>query len=723
MKRTFELDFEGRKIVVEVGEIAKQTAAAVLVRYGETVVLSNVTMSNHTVDWDFFPLSVEYQERMYAAGKIPGSFLRRESRPSSHAILASRITDRTMRPLFPEGFRNEVQVVSQVMSVDYDCSPELAAMLGSSLAVSISDIPFNGPIAGVFVGRVDGKLVINPTVEQKKVSDIELTVAGTADAINMVEAGAAEVSEEDMLDALMFGHEAVKKLVAFENEIIKEVGKPKREVQLKTIPEELRKEVTELVDAKLRAAVSTVDKLEREEKINAIEMETEALYAEKEYASEKEKAVTVQRVHNIQEDIVHQEVRRLITDEKIRPDGRKVDEIRPLDAQVDLLPRAHGSAMFTRGQTQVISVTTLGPLSDEQIIDDLTPVEKKRFMHHYNFPQWCVGQTGKIGVLARREIGHGALGERALSYVIPSQEDFPYTIRTVSEVVESNGSSSQASICAGCMSLMAAGVPIKGVVSGIAMGLISSGPLDGKHPYTILTDIQGLEDHFGDMDFKVAGTAKGITALQMDIKIAGVTREVLSEALAQAHKARAEIRAVMEKAIAEPRPDVAKYAPKLDKLTIDVDKIRDVIGTGGKVINEIIAQCDNVQIDIDDDGHVVIYHMNRDMINKAKQMIEDIVREARVGEVYEGEVTRVEDYGAFVKLFGNCEGLCHVSRLGWGFIEKASDVVKVGDVLKVRVCEIDEKGKVKVSHREFVEKPAGYVEKPVEKKPFKGHKK
>ena len=723
MKRTFELDFEGRKIVVEVGEIAKQTAAAVLVRYGETVVLSNVTMSNHTVDWDFFPLSVEYQERMYAAGKIPGSFLRRESRPSSHAILASRITDRTMRPLFPEGFRNEVQVVSQVMSIDYDCSPELAAMLGSSLAVSISDIPFNGPIAGVFVGRVDGKLVINPTVEQKKVSDIDLTVAGTADAINMVEAGAAEVSEEDMLDALMFGHEAVKKLVAFENEIIKEVGKPKREVQLKTIPEELRKEVTELVDTKLRAAVSTVDKLEREEKINAIEMETEALYAEKEYASEKEKAVTVQRVHNIQEDIVHQEVRRLITDEKIRPDGRKVDEIRPLDAQVDLLPRAHGSAMFTRGQTQVISVTTLGPLSDEQIIDDLTPVEKKRFMHHYNFPQWCVGQTGKIGVLARREIGHGALGERALSYVIPSQEDFPYTIRTVSEVVESNGSSSQASICAGCMSLMAAGVPIKGVVSGIAMGLISSGPLDGKHPYTILTDIQGLEDHFGDMDFKVAGTAKGITALQMDIKIAGVTREVLSEALAQAHKARAEIRAVMEKAIAEPRPDVAKYAPKLDKLTIDVDKIRDVIGTGGKVINEIIAQCDNVQIDIDDDGHVVIYHMNRDMINKAKQMIEDIVREARVGEVYEGEVTRVEDYGAFVKLFGNCEGLCHVSRLGWGFIEKASDVVKVGDVLKVRVCEIDEKGKVKVSHREFVEKPAGYVEKPVEKKPFKGHKK
>ena len=722
MKKTFELEFEGRKIIVEVGEIAKQTAAAVLVRYGETVVLSNATISNHTVDWDFFPLSVEYQERMYAAGKIPGSFLRRESRPSSHAILASRITDRTMRPLFPEGFRNEVQVVSQVMSVDYDCSPELAAMLGSSLAVSISDIPFNGPIAGVYVGRVDGKFVINPTVKQKEVSDIDLTVAGTSEAINMVEAGAAEVSEKDMLDALMFGHEAIKKLVAFEKEIIKEVGKPKREVQLKTIPEDLRKEVTDLIDAKLRKAVSTKDKLEREEKIAAIESETEALYAAKEYETEKEKATTIQRVHEIQEDIVHQEVRRLITDEKIRPDGRKVDEIRPLDAQVDLLPRAHGSAMFTRGQTQVISVTTLGPLSDEQIIDDLTPIEKKRFMHHYNFPQWCVGSTGKIGVLARREIGHGALGERALSYVIPDEETFPYTIRTVSEVVESNGSSSQASICAGCMSLMAAGVPIKGLVSGIAMGLISSGPLDGKHPYTILTDIQGLEDHFGDMDFKVAGTAKGITALQMDIKIAGVTREVLAEALAQAHKARAEIRKVMEKAIAEPRPDVAKYAPKLDKLTIDVDKIRDVIGTGGKVINDIIAKCDNVQIDIDDDGHVVIYHMDREMINKAKQMIEDIVREAKVGEVYEGEVTRIEDYGAFVKLFGNCEGLCHVSRLGWGFIDRAQDVVKLGDKIKVRVIEIDDKGKVKVSHKEFVEKPAGYVEKP-EFKSFKGRHK
>lgn len=718
MKKTFELDFDGRKIIVEAGEIAKQTKAAVLVRYGDTVVLSNVTMSKHTVDWDFFPLSVEYQERMYAAGKVPGGFLRRESRPSSHAILASRITDRTMRPLFPEGFRNEVQVVSQVMAVDYDNSPEITAMLASSLCVCISDVPFNGPIAGVYVGRVDGKLVINPTVEQRAKSDIDLCVAGTEEAINMVEAGANEVSEEDMLDALMFGHEAVKKLCRFEKQIIKEIGVEKnKDIQFKVVPEELRAEVTAKVDKKLRKAVSTKDKLEREEKIEEIEKETEAAYAEA-----GADAKTVQQVHEIQEDIVHNEVRRLIAEDKIRPDGRRPDELRPLDAQVDILGRrVHGSAMFTRGQTQVISVTTLGPLSDAQIIDDLTPIEKKRFMHHYNFPQWCVGGTGKIGVLARREIGHGALGERALSYVIPSEEDFPYTIRTVSEVVESNGSSSQASICAGCMSLMAAGVPIKRMVSGIAMGLISTGSLE-TNPYTILTDIQGLEDHFGDMDFKVAGTEVGITALQMDIKIAGVTRDVLRQALEQAHKARKEIRDVMSKAIAEPRPDVAEFAPKLDKLQIDVDKIREVIGTGGKVINDIIAQCDNVQIDIDDEGHVVIYHMNREMINKAKKMIEDIVREAKVGEVYEGEVTRVEDYGAFVKLFGNCEGLCHVSRLGWGFIERAQDVVKVGDVLKVRVCEIDDKGKVKVSHREFVEKPAGYVEK-AEHKPFKGHKK
>ena len=721
MKKVFELEFEGRKIVVEAGEIAKQTKGAVLVRYGDTVVLSNVTMSQHTVDWDFFPLSVEYQERMYAAGKIPGGFLRREGRPSYHAILASRITDRTMRPLFPEGFRNEVQVVSQVLAADYDNSPEITAMLGSSLCVCISDVPFNGPIAGVYVGRVDGKFVINPTVEQKAKSDIDLCVAGTEDAINMVEAGSKEVSEEDMLDALMFGHEAVKKLCKFQKKIIKAIGVEKnKNIEFKVMPEDLYKEVKEKADKDLRKAVSTKDKLEREANIEKVEKAIE-----EEYAANGADAKTVQQVHNIQEDLVHKEVRRLIIEDKVRPDGRKTDEVRPLDAQVDLLGRrVHGSAMFTRGQTQVISATTLGPLSDKQVLDELTAETEKRFIHHYNFPQWCVGGTGKIGVLARREVGHGALVERALAQVIPSEEEFPYTIRTVAEVVESNGSSSQASICAGCMSLMAAGVPIKGIVSGIAMGLISDGDLR-KNPYTILTDIQGLEDHFGDMDFKVAGTAKGITALQMDIKIAGVTREVLAEALAQANKARKQIREVMAKAISEPRPDVSEFAPKLDKMDIPVDKIREVIGTGGKVINEIIAECDNVQIDIDDDGHVVIYHMNREMINKAKGMIENIVREAKVGEVYEGEVTRVEEYGAFVKLFGNCEGLCHVSRLDWGYVAKASDKVKVGDVLKVRVCEIDDHGKVKVSHREFIEKPAGFIEKPAEtKKPAKkGHRK
>ncbi len=508
----------------------------------------------------------------------------------------------------------------------------------------------------------------------------------------------------------MFGHEAIKKLCVWQEKIIKEVGKPKREIELYVCDPVIEKDVTERAEARLVKAISIFDKLERQDAIDAIENEIIDDYDTRKYADEKEHQKAVHMVKETLEKLVAKEVRRLITDEKIRPDGRKVDEIRPLDAQVDLLPRTHGSAMFTRGQTQVIAVTTLGAKSDEQIIDNLTDEETRHWMHHYNFPPYSVGEVGRMGSPGRREIGHGALGERALSYVIPSAEEFPYTIRTVAEVVESNGSSSQASICASCMSLMAAGVPIKAMVSGIAMGLISSGPLDGKHPYTILTDIQGLEDHFGDMDFKVAGTEKGITALQMDIKIKGVTKEVLREALAQAHEARAKIREVMKTAISEPRPDVGKYAPKMDTFFIDVDKIREVIGTGGKVINEIIAQCDNVKIDIEDNGQVTLYHMDREVINKAKQIILDIVREAKVGEEFVGEVTRVEDYGAFVKLFGNVEGLCHVSRLGWGYVSKASDVVKVGDKLKVRVIEIDEHGKVKVSAKEFIEKPEGFVE-------------
>jgi polyribonucleotide nucleotidyltransferase len=715
-KKVFSLDFEGKKLSVEIGEIAKQADGAVLVRLNDTVVLSTVCASDEPKDGDFFPLTVGYEEKQYAVGKIPGSFLRREGRPGEHATLTARLIDRPIRPMFADGFRNEVQIVNTVMSVDPDATPEMAAMFGSSLALGISDIPFDGPIAGVYVGRVDGKFVINPTQEEKEKSDLNLALAGTSEAINMVEAGAQELSEEEMLDALMFGHEAIKKLCAFEKEIILEVGKPKREVSLYTVSEEIRNDVTSRAKDRLVAAVSIVDKLERYEAIDKINNEIRASYEEKEYKNEKIKNQTMMQVNDILEQLVADEVRRLITVEKIRPDGRKVDEIRPLDAQIDLLPRVHGSAMFTRGQTQVISVTTLGPLADKQIIDNLSAEDEKRFMHHYNFPPYSVGEIGRMGTPGRREIGHGALGERALSYVIPSEEEFPYTIRCVSEVVESNGSSSQASICASTMSLMAAGVPIKAPVAGIAMGLITSGPLDGKHPYTILTDIQGMEDHYGDMDFKVAGTDNGITALQMDIKIKGVTREVLKEALAQAHKARAEIMKVIKGAIAKPREDVGKYAPKMATLTIPVDRIKDVIGSQGKVINDIIAKCDNVKIDIDDDGKVVIYHMDREPINKAKEMIENIVKEAKVGEVYDAKVVRIESYGAFVNLFGNVDGLCHVSQLANERVNQPKDVVKLGQILKVRVTEIDEKGRVNVSHKEFAPK---VEKKPVEKKETK----
>lgn len=712
MKKVFELVFEGKNLSVEIGEVAKQADGAVLVRFGDTVVLSTACASDEPKEGDFFPLTVSYEEKQYAVGKIPGSFFRREGRASEHATLTARLIDRPIRPMFAEGFRNEVQVVNTVLSVDQDCSAEMAAMLGSSLALCLSDIPFDGPIAGVKVGRVNGQFVINPTVEEKAQSDVDVTVAGTSEAINMVEAGAAEVSEDEMLDALMFGHAAIQKLCAWQKEIIAQEGKAKREIELYSIDPEIEKDIDNRAKERLIKAISIFDKLERQDAIDAIEDEIKDDYDTRHYETEKEHKKVMMMVTDHLESIVAQEVRRLITEEKIRPDGRKVDEIRPLNAQVDLLPRVHGSAMFTRGQTQVLSVTTLGPLSDSQVIDNITDESSKRWMHHYNFPPYSVGEVGRMGSPGRREIGHGALGERALSYVIPSEEEFPYTIRTVAEVLESNGSSSQASICASCMSLMAAGVPLKAMVSGIAMGLISSGPLDGEHPYTILTDIQGLEDHFGDMDFKVAGTEKGITALQMDIKIKGVTKSVLHEALMQAHQARAQIREVMKEAISEPRPDVSKYAPKMDTFTIEVDKIREVIGTGGKVINDIIAKCDDVKIDITDEGIVTIYHMDREAINKAKGMIMDIVREAKVGEEYDGEVVRVEEYGAFVHLFGNVDGLCHVSRLAWGYVAKASDVVHIGDILHVKVVEIDDKGKVKVSHREFVDKPDDYYVKP-----------
>ncbi|MBQ1879071.1 MAG: polyribonucleotide nucleotidyltransferase [Bacilli bacterium] len=714
MKKVFETEFAGRHLSVETGEIAKQADGSALIRFGDTVVLATACCADEPKDGDFFPLTVNYEEKQYAIGKIPGSFLRREGRSGEHATLSARLIDRPIRPLFADGFRNEVQLVATVMSCDPDNTPEMTGLLGASLALCISDIPFDGPVAGVYVGRVDGKFIINPTVEEKEKSDIDLAVAGTEEAIMMVEAGAAEVPEEEMLDAVMFGFEAIKELCRFQKSIIAEIGKPKREISLYAPDPVIVKDIEDRIGERLVKAISIFDKLERQDAVDALKKEINDDYDSREYDSERDHNLTMLMVHDIEEKMVAKEVRRLITEEKIRPDGRKVDEIRPLDAQVDLLPRAHGSAMFTRGQTQVIGTTTLGPLSDKQIIDNLTGETSRRFMHHYNFPPYSVGEIGRMGAPGRREIGHGKLGERALSYVLPSEEEFPYTIRCVADVVESNGSSSQASICANCMSLMAAGVPIKGIVSGIAMGLITNDPSRSPdketNHYTILTDIQGLEDHFGDMDFKCAGTAKGITALQMDIKIHGVTREVLSEALAQANKARAEIREVIEKAIPAPRAEVSKYAPKMVSFKIDTSKIREVIGKGGETIQGIIRDT-GAQIDVEEDGTVTIYHSDKEKLEQAKAIIDGIVREAKVGEIFEGEVTRVENYGAFVNLFGNCDGLCHVSRLDWKYIEDANDVIKVGDTLKVVVIGIEE-GKVKVSHREFIDKPADYVERP-----------
>ena len=708
-KQEFHLDFCGRGITVETGEIAKQADGAVIIRYGDTVTLSTACASNQAKEGiDFFPLTVSFEEKLYSVGKIPGGFLRREGRPSEHATLTARMIDRPIRPLFAEGFRNEVQVVNTVLSVDQDASPEMAAMFGASLALCISDIPFNGPIAGCKVGRINGELVANPTVAQMEESDIDLTVAGTAQALNMVEAGAKEVSEEDMLAALMFGHEQIKKLCAFQEEIVAACGKEKREIELYAVDETIDSEVRANFEAQIRAAVSIKEKLERYGKIDDLTDEAAEMIANKEYESEKDQNNAVKQAREICRSIEADEVRRLIIEDKVRPDGRQIDEIRPLNSQVDLLPRVHGSALFTRGETQVLSTTTLGALNDNQIIDDLTVVDSKRFMHHYNFPPYCVGETGRMGNPGRREIGHGALGERALAQVLPSVDEFPYTIRTVADVMESNGSSSQASICAGTMSLMAAGVPIKAPVAGIAMGLIMD---DNSGKYTVLTDIQGMEDHFGDMDFKVAGTKNGITALQMDIKVTGITKNIFEEALAQAHKARLEILDNMLACISEPRTQLSPYAPKIAMMNIDPDKIKDVIGPGGKMINEIIAQCDNVKIDIDDDGKVVIYHNDYDTIEKAKQMISDIVRVAKVGDVYAAKVVRLEKFGAFVNLFGNTDGLLHISKISHHRVDKVEDVLKLGDIIDVKVTEIDNKGRINVSAKALLPKPKTEEEK------------
>lgn len=699
-KQVFSTNFCGKTLQIETGELAKQANGAVLVRYDDTVILSTAVSGKEPKDVDFFPLTVTYEEKLYSVGKIPGGFLKREGRPSEHGTLTARMIDRPIRPLFADGFRNEVQVVNTVLSVDQQASPEMAAMLGASLALCISDIPFNGPIAGVVVGRVDGEFVINPGPELMERSEINLEVAGTKDAINMVEADAKEVSEELMLDALMFGHEKIKELIAFEEKIVAACGKEKLEIPLFTLDDSIVQAVTEVAKDRMVAAVSIPGKLERYGAIDDLMAEVVASYEAKTYSSEEEKKKVLKQVNIVLHDLEKDEVRRLITEDKVRPDGRKIDEIRPLDAQIDLLPRVHGSALFTRGETQVLSVCTLGAVGEHQKIDGLGLEDQKRFMHHYNFPPYSVGETGRIGSPGRREIGHGALGERALAQVIPSEEEFPYTIRVVSEVLESNGSSSQASICASSMALMAAGVPISSPVAGIAMGLVKKGD-----DYTILTDIQGMEDHLGDMDFKVAGTAKGICALQMDIKIDGITKEILQEALAQAKVGRAQIMDVMTAAIAQPRLEVSEYAPKIYQMKIDPEQIRDVIGTGGKTINEIIEKSDDVKIDIEQDGRVVIYHSNKESIMKAVALIEKIVRKAQVGEIYDAKVTRIEKYGAFVELFEGTEGLLHVSKIAHERIDNPASVLKLGDIVRVKVTEIDEKGRVNVSRKALLPRP------------------
>ncbi len=710
MKKVFELDFNGRKLVVETGELAKQTNGSVLVRYGDTAVLSVSVMGKNMISSDFFPLTVLYQERLYSVGKIPGGFIKREGRPSDAATLAARLIDRPIRPMFDENLRNEIQVINTVLSVDQDNSPEITALFGSSLCLGISNIPFDGPVAGVIVGRVNGKFVINPTAEQAEISDLNLTVAGTKDAICMVEAGAKELSEEVMLDALMFAHENIKVLCEFEQKIIDEVGVEKIELEKAEIDPELESAVKEYATKDMLEAIQIKDKLEKYAKIDEVKENTIEHFKEV-YADTEEIDKKIANVSKILVSIEAGEVRRLITDEHIRPDGRKMDEIRPLYAGVDILARTHGSALFSRGETQVLATTTLGAIGEHQILDGLGIEDSKRFMLHYNFPQFSVGEVGRYGSPGRREIGHGALGERALAQVIPSEEEFPYTIRVVSEVLESNGSSSQATICSGCLSLMAAGVPIKAPVAGIAMGLITSP--DGSK-YTILTDIQGLEDHMGDMDFKVAGTKAGITALQMDIKIKGVTKEILSEALAQAKKARLEILDVMHEAIEEPRKEVSKYAPKIETFNIDPEKIKDVIGRGGDMITKIILEASNVKtvndkdavkVDLEDDGRVIIYHTDKDIIAKTRKMIENVVREVEEEKIYTGKVVKVEDFGAFVELWPGCEGLVHVSQLDHKRVDKPSDVVAVGDEIMVKSLGYDNRGRLNLSRKECLPKP------------------
>lgn len=711
MKKVFELDFRGKKLVVEHGMVAKQADGAVWVRYGDTVVLSTVVVNkNANVLSDFFPLMVLYNEKLYSVGKIPGGFIKREGRPTENATLAARMIDRPMRPLFPEDFKNEVQVVNTVLSVDPDYSPELTAMFGSSLATSISKIPFGGPIAGVKVGHVNGEFIINPTPSELEVSDLDLTVAGTKEAINMVEAGAKQVSEDLMLDALMFGHEAIKELVAFQEEIIAEIGVEKMDYETLEIEASLREEVRSLAEARLNEALRIPGKQEKYEAIDAVKEEIVTKYTteNEELLKEKDLLTLITKVKLVLEEIEYEIFRQIVVKEKTRADGRSMTQIRPLSTAIDLLPRTHGSALFTRGETQALAVTTLGALGEHQILDGLDMETEKRFMLHYNFPAFSVGETGRYGAPGRREIGHGALGERALLQVMPSEEEFPYTVRVVSEVLESNGSSSQATICAGCMSLMAAGVPIKAPVAGIAMGLITAGD-----DYTILTDIQGMEDHLGDMDFKVAGTREGICALQMDIKIKGITKEILKEALAQAKVARMEILDVMANEIPEPRKEVSQYAPKMLTFMIKPEKIKDVIGKGGEMITKIICDASHVtsvtdmnavKVDLEDDGRVMIYHSDKQVIETTRDMILDIVREVEEGKIYPAKVVKIEDFGCFVQVWPGCEGLVHISELDHKRVKQVTDVVGLGDEIIVKCLGVDKKGRLNFSRKQALPK-------------------
>ena len=708
MKKVFKFDFLGRELVVETGELAKQTNGSVLVRYGDTVILSVCVMGKNQVTQDFFPLQVLYQEKLYSVGKIPGGFIKREGRPSDEATLAARIIDRPIRPMFDENLRNEIQVVNTVLSVDQNNSPVMTALFGSSLCLGISNIPFDGPVAGVVVGKIGKKFVINPTAEELEQSVLNLTVAGTKDAICMVEAGAQEISEKDMLEALMFGHDHIKMLCEFQEQIISEIGAEKVELPLAEIDSDIKSAVEAYATKDMLEAIQIKDKLAKYARIDEVKEQTLENFAEV-YGEDEDAEEKLKQVKKVVDLIEANEVRRLITDKKVRPDGRKMDEIRPLSAFVDLLPRTHGSAVFTRGETQSLATTTLGAIGEHQVLDGLGLEDTKRFMLHYNFPAFSVGETGRYGSPGRREIGHGALGERALAQVIPSEDEFPYTIRVVSEILESNGSSSQATICAGCLSLMAAGVPIKAPVAGIAMGLIQNGK-----KYTILTDIQGLEDHMGDMDFKVAGTKEGITALQMDIKIKGVTKAILKEALAQAKKARLEILDLMTSVIPEPRKELSEYAPKIEVFHIDPEKIKDVIGRGGEMITKIILEASNVnavndkdavKVDLEDDGRVIIYHTNKDIIAKTRKMIEDVVKVVETGAIYNGKVVKVEDFGCFVELWPNCEGLVHVSQLAHERVEKPSDLFKVGDEIVVKALGYDNRGRLNLSRKEALPKP------------------